>query len=68
MPKFCPNCGEEISDKVKFCSSCGADIDSFSVKKSEKSIEKSIVEEPKKVSGADPIIPYDGATCSATAS
>jgi len=44
MPKFCPNCGDEISDKVKFCQSCGADIDSFSVKK----IEKSIVEETKK--------------------
>lgn len=43
MPKFCPNCGEEISEKVKFCPKCGADIDSFSVKKD----EKSIVEEPK---------------------
>ena len=36
MPKFCPNCGIEISDKVKFCPKCGADIDSFSVKKNEK--------------------------------
>jgi archaellin len=44
MPKFCPSCGEEISDKVKFCPKCGADIDSFSVKKD----EKSIVEETKK--------------------
>jgi len=43
MPKFCPNCGEEISDKVKFCPKCGSDIDSFSVKKD----EKSIVEETK---------------------
>jgi len=44
MPKFCPNCGEEISDKVKFCPKCGADIDSFSVKKD----EKSTIEETKK--------------------
>jgi hypothetical protein len=44
MPKFCPNCGEEISDKVKFCPKCGADIDSFSVKKD----ERSTVEESKK--------------------
>jgi len=44
MPNFCPNCGEEISDKVKFCPKCGVDIDSFSVKKD----EKSNVEEPKK--------------------
>jgi archaeal flagellin FlaB len=44
MPKFCPNCGEEISEKVKFCPKCGVDIDSFSVKKE----EKSNVEEPKK--------------------
>ena len=43
MPKFCPSCGEEISDKVKFCPKCGSDIDSFSVKKD----EKSIVEETK---------------------
>jgi hypothetical protein len=38
MPKFCPNCGTEISDKVKFCQSCGADIESFSLKKDEKSV------------------------------
>jgi len=44
MPKFCPNCGEEISDKVKFCPKCGADINSFSVKKD----EKSPIEETKK--------------------
>jgi hypothetical protein len=44
MSKFCPNCGEEISEKVKFCPKCGVDIDSFSVKKD----EKSNVEEPKK--------------------
>jgi len=44
MPKFCPNCGNEISDKVKFCQSCGADIDTYSVKKN----EKSIVEETEK--------------------
>ena len=44
MPKFCPNCGSEISDKVKFCPECGSDFDSFSVKKD----EKPIVEETKK--------------------
>lgn len=31
MPKFCPNCGMEISERVKFCPSCGADINSFNV-------------------------------------
>jgi flagellar basal body-associated protein FliL len=44
MSKFCPNCGDEISDKVNFCQKCGADIDSFSVKKN----EKSTIEETKK--------------------
>jgi len=29
MPKFCPNCGKEITDKVKFCPECGADVGSF---------------------------------------
>ena len=29
MPKFCPNCGESISDKVKFCPECGVVIDSL---------------------------------------
>ncbi|MCX6682992.1 MAG: zinc-ribbon domain-containing protein [Methanoregula sp.] len=29
MPKFCPNCGMEISDNVKFCPECGAKINSF---------------------------------------
>jgi hypothetical protein len=43
MSKFCPNCGKEISDKVKFCPECGSNFDSFSVKKD----EKSIVEESK---------------------
>jgi len=33
MPKFCPNCGREISDKVKFCTECGVEIESFSIKK-----------------------------------
>jgi len=32
MPKFCPNCGIEISDKVKFCPECGTDIGSFNLK------------------------------------
>jgi hypothetical protein len=43
MPKFCPNCGTEISDKVKFCEYCGVKIDTFSLKRD----EKSIVEENK---------------------
>jgi hypothetical protein len=29
MPNFCPNCGIEITEKVKFCPECGADISSF---------------------------------------
>ena len=29
MPKFCPECGENISDKIKFCPSCGANINSY---------------------------------------
>ncbi len=37
MPKFCPNCGERISNKVKFCPECGAEIRSFFVDKNEKS-------------------------------
>ncbi|MGA2122163.1 MAG: zinc ribbon domain-containing protein [Methanoregula sp.] len=47
MPKFCPNCGERISDKVKFCPECGAEIKLFSVDKNEKSTvdEKSIADE-----------------------
>jgi hypothetical protein len=44
MPKFCPNCGSEISEKVNFCPECGSDIETFSVKKS----DKPIVEETKK--------------------
>jgi zinc-ribbon domain len=44
MPKFCPNCGERILDKVKFCPECGVDIDSF-IKKSD---EPSISEEKAK--------------------
>jgi hypothetical protein len=43
MPNFCPNCGKDITEKVKFCPECGVDIDSFLVKKD----EKSIVEENK---------------------
>jgi zinc-ribbon domain len=31
MAKFCPNCGERISHKVKFCHECGAEIKLFSV-------------------------------------
>jgi len=31
MPKYCPNCGTEISDKVKYCPSCGAKIENFSL-------------------------------------
>ena len=38
MPKFCPNCGMEISDKVKFCEYCGVNINSFSVKKDSSSL------------------------------
>jgi hypothetical protein len=44
MSKFCPECGTEISDKVKFCPECGANFDSFSVKKD----AESTVEESKK--------------------
>jgi hypothetical protein len=29
MPNFCPNCGKDITEKVKFCPECGADISSF---------------------------------------
>jgi hypothetical protein len=29
MPRFCPNCGEEISDKVKFCTECGVALDAL---------------------------------------
>lgn len=29
MPKFCPNCGESISDKIKFCPECGVAIDTL---------------------------------------
>jgi archaellin/RNA polymerase subunit RPABC4/transcription elongation factor Spt4 len=39
MP-FCPKCGKEISNKAKFCPECGSDIDTYSVKKNEKSIVK----------------------------
>jgi uncharacterized integral membrane protein len=31
MAKYCPNCGENISEKVKFCPGCGADISSYKV-------------------------------------
>jgi hypothetical protein len=31
MPKFCPNCGKDITDKVKFCPECGVDINSYSL-------------------------------------
>ena len=34
MANFCPNCGEDITEKVKFCPKCGADISSFFQKKS----------------------------------
>jgi len=34
MPSFCPNCGKDITEKVKFCPDCGADISSF-LKKSD---------------------------------
>ncbi len=34
MPKFCPNCGEDINEKVKFCPLCGVDIITF-MKKSD---------------------------------
>jgi hypothetical protein len=34
MANFCPNCGEDITEKVKFCPKCGADISTF-LKKSE---------------------------------
>ena len=47
MPKFCPNCGEEISEKAKFCPSCRADIDSFSVKKNENSVVEATKEDIK---------------------
>jgi hypothetical protein len=36
MPKFCPNCGEEITDKVKFCPECGVAPDSL-IQKNDKS-------------------------------
>lgn len=32
MSQFCPNCGKEISDRVKFCPTCGADIRSYELK------------------------------------
>jgi tetratricopeptide (TPR) repeat protein len=47
MPKFCPNCGTEVSDNVKFCPNCGTNIDSFSVKKNEDSILKENKESAK---------------------
>jgi uncharacterized membrane protein YvbJ len=28
MVKFCPECGENINDKVKFCPTCGSNINS----------------------------------------
>ena len=28
MVKFCPNCGEEVSDEIKFCGNCGTEISS----------------------------------------
>jgi hypothetical protein len=36
MAKFCPNCGNKISENVKFCEDCGADI-SFSMNQSDRS-------------------------------
>jgi hypothetical protein len=29
MPKFCPNCGVNISENTKYCPDCGADVLSF---------------------------------------
>jgi tetratricopeptide (TPR) repeat protein len=29
MAKFCPNCGQNISEKVNYCTECGADINFF---------------------------------------
>jgi len=41
MPNFCPNCGKDITKKVKFCPECGVDISSFLKKPDEiKNIEK----------------------------
>ncbi len=56
MPRFCPNCGEEISEKTKFCSSCGANIGSFSLKPNHipqeiKPTNEKKIEEEKKEQG-----------------
>lgn len=38
MPKFCFNCGQKISDKVKFCPDCGAVIQSPNIH-----VEKNVI-------------------------
>lgn len=30
MPKFCPNCGNQMSDNAKFCLECGARLEDYS--------------------------------------
>jgi len=37
MPKYCPNCGMEISERVKYCPSCGVKIEIFPLNKDKKS-------------------------------
>lgn len=29
MPKFCPNCGNSMSDYAQFCMSCGTRLEDF---------------------------------------
>jgi hypothetical protein len=45
MPKFCPECGKPISEKVKFCPECGSNIDSYK-SNSEKRFTPAIIDNP----------------------
>ncbi len=42
MPKFCPNCGNQMSDNANFCLKCGANLSDYS--SGDSSISDSVIQ------------------------